>query len=132
MPYTNPHPVECPWHAFTNAVGAPNLKWCEETQCSWLSEPANALSNLVYLLVSFAVYRQTRASPHAELTRLGPMLLWVGVSSALYHASNNYATQVHMATATPRPGQGDELCPVSRVSHVCVACSSSIFMACLA
>ena len=37
----NPHGVGCPWHSITETWGAPNVKWCEETLCQWISEPAN-------------------------------------------------------------------------------------------
>lgn len=92
--YPNPHGPACPWHAFTERVGAPNLKWCEATQCAWLSEPANALSNAAYLVVALAVWRQCRLSPRMEVRRLPPLLLWVGLSSFLFHASNNYLSQL--------------------------------------
>ncbi len=92
--YLNPHPPSCPWHAGAEVLGAPNIKWCETTLCGWISEPANTWSNALYLLVALVVHLQCRRSPHAELRWLGPAMGAMGLLSGVYHASNNYLTQV--------------------------------------
>ena len=92
--YPNPHPDLCPWHEAAVAVGAPNIKWCEATLCGWISEPANTWSNLAYLVVGAVIAWQNRRVPHYELRWMGPAMLLMGGFSLVYHASNNYLTQV--------------------------------------
>lgn len=92
--YPNPHPSGCVWHQVAQSLGAPNLKWCEATQCSWISEPANTWSNLGYLLVGLMVWSQCWRSPQRDLRALGPLLVLMGLLSGLYHASNLYPTQL--------------------------------------
>lgn len=92
--YPNPHPDLCPWHEAAVAVGAPNIKWCEATLCGWISEPANTWSNLAYLVLGAVIAWQNRRMPHYELRWMGPAMLLMGGFSLVYHASNNYLTQV--------------------------------------
>ena len=92
--YPNPHPDMCPWHEAAVAVGAPNIKWCEATLCGWISEPANTWSNLAYLVLGAVIAWQNRRMPHYELRWMGPAMLLMGGFSLVYHASNNYLTQV--------------------------------------
>jgi hypothetical protein len=91
--YPNPHPDMCPWHEAAVAFGAPNIKWCETTLCGWISEPANTWSNLPYLVLGILVMLGPRASA-CELRWMGPAMLLMGVFSFVYHASNNYLSQV--------------------------------------
>lgn len=92
--YPNPHPPSCPWHAGAELLGAPNIKWCEATVCGWISEPANTWSNVLYLALGLIVYLQCRRSRHAELRWMGPAMLVMGLLSGVYHASNNYVSQL--------------------------------------
>lgn len=92
--YLNPHAPGCPWHAAAELVGAPNIKWCETTVCSWISEPANTWSNALYLVFAVVIYMQCRKSSHLELRWMGPAMFFMGLFSLVYHASNNYVTQV--------------------------------------
>ena len=93
-PYPNPHALSCPWYDSAELFGAPNLKWCEASLCGWVSEPANTWSNVAYLLVALLVWLQCRRSAHLELRWMGPAMALMGLLSALYHASNNYLTQM--------------------------------------
>ena len=92
--YPNPHPDMCPWHEAAVVLGAPNIKWCEATLCGWISEPANTWSNLPYLVLGIVIVWQNRRAPHYELRWMGPAMLLMGGFSLVYHASNNYLTQV--------------------------------------
>ncbi len=92
--YPNPHPDMCPWHEAAVVLGAPNIKWCEATLCGWISEPANTWSNLAYLVLGLVIGWQNRRAAHFELRWLGPAMLLMGVFSLVYHASNNFLTQV--------------------------------------
>ena len=92
--YPNPHPPNCPWHSSADLLGAPNIKWCETTLCAWISEPANTWSNLLYLVLGLVIYLQCRRSPRIELRWMGPAMFAMGLLSGVYHASNNYLSQV--------------------------------------
>ncbi len=92
--YPNPHPDGCFWHGVAEVVGAPNIKWCEETLCALVSEPSNTWSNLPYLTFGIWFWLRLRRSPHAELRWMGPAMFLMGLFSFVYHASNNYVSQV--------------------------------------
>lgn len=91
---TNPHAPQCPWYDFTQTVGAPNIKWCEETLCAWISEPANTWSNLLYMILAVFVCKQFSKSKHMLVSYLGPSMFFMGAMSFVYHMSNNYFTQL--------------------------------------
>jgi predicted membrane channel-forming protein YqfA (hemolysin III family) len=84
----------CPWWEQRQAWGAPNVKWCEETICAWVNEPANAWSNLGYIAVAaFLLFRGVREK-NRTFRLFGAAYFGVGVSSGLYHATNNFYTQI--------------------------------------
>jgi hypothetical protein len=92
--YPNPHAPSCPWHSAAETFGAPNVKWCETTLCSWISEPANTWSNLGYILIGFYFMYHYR-NHHSRLLRMMPaMNVVMGAASLFYHASNFYITQI--------------------------------------
>jgi len=74
--------------------GAPNLKWCEATVCSWVNEPANAWSNLAFLAVALVCAWRWRASGNRAMGHFAWTTLLVGVASFAFHATNNFATQL--------------------------------------
>ena len=94
MSLPNPHEPGCPWHSYAAQYGAPNIKWCEQTLCSWISEPANTWSNLAYIIAGVLIvvlYRRDRRTP---ATLFGAVVIVMGVGSFAYHMSNFYLTQV--------------------------------------
>ncbi|MBL8634135.1 MAG: ceramidase domain-containing protein [Myxococcales bacterium] len=91
----NPHPPGCFWHSYAESFGAPNVKWCEETLCQFVSEPANSWSNLGYLIAALAVgIVSLRRRDRPSLTLLSPVLFVLGSMSLLYHLSNFYGSQI--------------------------------------
>lgn len=92
--YVNPHGHSCPWYPAAELLGAPNVKWCEETLCHWVSEPANTWSNVLYLLVAFYIWWSANKTKQKELIWLGPAMFIMGTFSLVYHMSNNYLTQI--------------------------------------
>ena len=95
MKYTNPHGPGCPWHSITESQGAPNIKWCEETLCQWVSEPANTWSNLGYLMVGLAItYISFKNRHNFNLKQFGPIIFFMGAMSLFYHQSNFYGSQI--------------------------------------
>ena len=91
-PWT-PLPVGCPWSEL-NRRFPPNVKWCEETLCSWIAEPANTWSNVAYLLVGGWLLLLAARQGRRDMRAFGFTSLFVGVASFCYHASVNFPTQV--------------------------------------
>jgi hypothetical protein len=95
MQYSNPHGAVCPWHSWAEKTGAPNIKWCEETLCAWISEPANTWSNLGYLAAGIAIFcLALHRKQRFALKLFGPIVFFMGLMSLIYHMSNIYLTQV--------------------------------------
>ncbi len=88
---TNP---ECAWTPLREWGGLPNVKWCEETLCSLIAEPANTWSNLAYLLVAVGLWYANRGESNRMLRFWAPTAACVGLTSLVYHASVAFVTQV--------------------------------------
>lgn len=82
----------CPWYEAQQSYGAPNVNWCEETQCAFINEPANTWSNLGFLIVGVWIYLRWKKSP---LKYFGLIVFIMGTLSGIYHASNNFLTQMY-------------------------------------
>lgn len=95
MAYPNPHGPSCPWYEITEKIGAPNIKWCEETLCQVVSEPANTWSNIGYLLAAiFVMYLAHKHKHNSNLKQFGPIIFFMGAMSLFYHVSNFYGSQI--------------------------------------
>jgi hypothetical protein len=90
----NPHPPGCPWHQAAEKFGAPNLKWCEESICGWITEPANTWSNLAYFVAAVVLFIWSRKSNHKSVRYLPYAMFIMGAGSYVYHMSNNYLSQI--------------------------------------
>ncbi|MCR9206543.1 MAG: ceramidase, partial [Halobacteriovoraceae bacterium] len=75
--------------------GVPDIKYCEETICHFISEPANTWSNLSFIVVGLIILflkkKPKEGSRFLEL--FGINTIFVGATSFLYHLSNNFLTQ---------------------------------------
>jgi hypothetical protein len=92
----NPHPHGCFWHEMAAEYGAPDIKYCEETICSFISEPANTWSNLSFIIIGLYIairYRKAVLDMSPALKVYGVNMVSVGIGSLLYHLSNNFLTQ---------------------------------------
>jgi len=85
-------PVEigCPWYSWTR----PNVHWCEENLCAYITAPANTWSNLAYLFFGILMIREARRMKSRTLLLFGPASIITGVSSFAFHASYTYAGQI--------------------------------------
>lgn len=83
--------MDCPYSDLLKAFGPPNIDWCERALCSYVQEPANTYSNLVYVLVGLWILR---TAGKRAFRLLGGVAIFLGIASLIYHASNTYATQV--------------------------------------
>lgn len=92
--YTNPHPPGCFWHEAAEKFGASNIKWCEQTLCNVISEPANTWSNLALLAFGLLIYKMAKSSRSSALKWIPFAFLFMAAASFFYHASNFYISQV--------------------------------------
>ena len=92
--YPNISNPECVWTPLREFGGLPNVKWCEETLCGIIAEPANTWSNLAYLVVAGWLWWFTRKDESRTLRFFAPVAFWVGVTSFAYHATVSFLTQV--------------------------------------
>jgi hypothetical protein len=83
----------CPWYPL-KVLRLPKVKWCEEQLCAWIEEPANAWSNLGYILLGLLMWHLGRDLKSRALKFYGPASIIVGVGSFVYHASNNFIFQI--------------------------------------
>jgi hypothetical protein len=84
----------CPWYDMYEKWGPANVKWCEERLCSWINEPANAWSNLSYILFGLYIFRSAQRDRIPLGKVFGIFVMVMGIASFVYHSSNNYFTQV--------------------------------------
>ena len=84
-------PVEpgCPWEHWTR----PNVKWCEDNLCAWITAPANTYSNLLYIFFGLRMIAEARRQKSTTLMMFGPASILTGVSSLVFHASYTYVGQ---------------------------------------
>lgn len=57
----------------------PNVDWCEQELCSWITNPADTWSNLAYLAFGVLMILETRRGAGAhrgELRLFGPVTSW--------------------------------------------------------
>lgn len=74
----------------------PNVDWCEQELCSWITNPADTWSNLAYLAFGVLMILETRRGAGAhrgELRLFGPVSIVVGLFSGIYHASYTFFLQ---------------------------------------
>lgn len=70
--------------------------YCERLHAGLLAEPLNAVTNLVFLLGAYVIWRQLRRAGIAakELTFLTAMLAIIGIGSGLFHTFANRLTML--------------------------------------
>jgi hypothetical protein len=72
----------------------PLRNYCERTGDTLLSEPVNALSNIVFFIAAWALYKMYRASAHKDwqIALLIGLVAAVGAGSSLFHTLANGLT----------------------------------------
>ncbi|MBL7714856.1 MAG: ceramidase domain-containing protein [Bdellovibrionales bacterium] len=88
----HPLPAGCPWSDWAR----PTLAFCEASLCSWITAPANTVSNLAFVIWGIWVYRDSKknSAPGDFLRSVGPILMLIGLLSGFYHASYTWVGQV--------------------------------------
>jgi hypothetical protein len=83
----------CPWYELSTWA-LPNVKWCEASQCSWITEPANTWSNSGYIGLGITLWALSARRKDALKRWFGITQLLVGLTSFIYHASYTFVFQV--------------------------------------
>lgn len=84
----------CPWTTLSEWA-KPNIKWCEENICGWITNPANTWSNLGFVLVALVMAWVARRDAPSRSTRFfAPAAFIVGATSFVYHMSYTFVLQV--------------------------------------
>jgi hypothetical protein len=86
-------PAGCPWHDWQVQYGIPNVKWCEEVVCQFVTEPANTWSNLTFIIMAFAIFFHSRRTHNESSHWFFINVLLMGAGSFFYHMTNNGLTQ---------------------------------------
>lgn len=79
----------CPWAGWSR----PNIKWCEDNLCAWVTAPANTWSNLAFIVLGIVMWRLAKRSGHRSMLLFGPASIVVGATSFLYHMSYTFVFQ---------------------------------------
>lgn len=83
---TPPAEGACPWDGFTPGT----IRFCEERLCGWVAEPANAWSNVGFVLVGLYLLRRARLQGRRPLILVGITSILVGLGSFLFHATGTF------------------------------------------
>lgn len=83
--------ANCPWDGFA----PPTIKYCENNLCSWITQPSNTWSNLIYWIFGFLLFQEIRKRnlKGAKLSFLWINAFLIGTASFLYHASFTFMMQ---------------------------------------
>jgi hypothetical protein len=73
----------CPWSSFPQT----GLEFCEANLCAWLKEPANALSNVAYIVVGLIILVSAKSQHRRFIAWIGIVSIVTGLGSGFYHAS---------------------------------------------
>jgi hypothetical protein len=84
----------CPWVPLREWGGLPNVKWCEQTLCAIVAEPANTWSNVAFFVGAVFLWKVNRAETSKTLRFWTTASIWVGLTSLVYHATVAFVTQV--------------------------------------
>ena len=83
----------CFWTELSN-YALPNINWCEAQHCSFIVEPANTWSNLAYIIFAIIILVKFKSDYKKTANFFGYVLIFVGASSFIYHASYTFVLQV--------------------------------------
>lgn len=70
------------------------MNWCEPTICALINEPANTWSNLGYMFVGVYFILKWGSGGLKLLKHYGWVIFLMGLMSFIYHATNNFLTQI--------------------------------------
>lgn len=77
---------DCPWSGYAPGT----VRFCEERLCGWIAEPANAWSNVAFLVVGAWLLLRTRRDGRTPLYLVGVTSILVGFGSFLFHMTGTF------------------------------------------
>lgn len=84
------NPEGCPWAGWDPAT----IKYCEAHLCSWVKSPADTWSCLGFVLIGVWLLTREPFRKGNALALIGPIAIFTGVFSGLYHASFSFFFQM--------------------------------------
>ena len=81
--------MSCPYDSWE----PPTIAFCERRLCGWIAEPANAASNIIFLLVAGYLWTGYRTR-HGALAGVTVGAFLIGIGSFLFHATATRAGEV--------------------------------------
>lgn len=85
----SPQPSHCPWGGWE----MPSMQFCEANLCSWITQPANTWSNLVYFVVAIYIWNHSSGKNKPRSRLIAPIVFLIGLGSFLFHASATFFGQ---------------------------------------
>lgn len=82
--------VLCPYALLAKPV----ITFCEPNLCSHIVQPANAWSNLAFLVVGVLLAFLSRKEQNLLPKLFGPLAIFIGLASFMYHASYTFVGQM--------------------------------------
>ncbi len=86
MELVAPTAASCPWADFAPGT----IRFCEDRVCGWVTEPANAWSNVAFFVMGFYLLARAAKQKRAPLYLVGATSLLVGIGSFLFHTSGTF------------------------------------------
>jgi hypothetical protein len=81
----------CPWENLVPAT----MKFCESNLCSIITQPANALSSIIYVFIGiFLFLKYKKEDIRKDLVIIPFVAILLGITSFLYHASYSFNLQI--------------------------------------
>ena len=68
----------------------PTIKFCEENISSYIAQPANTWSSLIYIFIGTFLFFLSKSSKNLLLKFLGLIVILIGLFSSFYHASYTF------------------------------------------
>lgn len=79
----------CPWDFLKPGT----IQFCEAHLCSWVTEPANAWSNIGFLIAGVLILREAHQKKQNHLIYFGWISIFIGICSGFFHASSTLLGQ---------------------------------------
>jgi hypothetical protein len=76
----------CPWGGYTPGT----VRFCEDRLCGWIAEPANAWSNVAFLVVGAYLLQRAFQQRRMPLLFVGLTSILVGIGSFIFHMSGTF------------------------------------------
>ncbi|NDD92559.1 hypothetical protein EBZ37_10785 [bacterium] len=76
---------QCPWDFLEPAT----IHFCERSLCAWVTQPANAWSNIGFVIAGIFAIRNFRDPGQAHLKWFGAISILIGICSGFFHSTTS-------------------------------------------